>query len=236
MDEVTQLKERVAELEKELDSIMYSVSHDLRAPLRAVQGFAQALSEDYGDKLEGDALKYLNVIDSGSKQMTAMIDALLNLSRFNRQEFTASTLNMNEIVAGVVLEIKAKLRNTNVEFIVSDLPPISADLSLIRQVWTSLLTNAVKFSATQSAPRVEVGAKTEPGKNIYFVRDNGIGFDMNYAKRLFWMFQRLHNDPAFDGVGSGLAIVRLLVRRHNGKVWAEAKPNAGATFYFCLPT
>ena len=227
--------ERTAELEavnRELESFSYSVSHDLRAPLRAIDGFARMLEEDYGARLDEEGRRLLGVVRSSSRRMGQLIDDLLDFSRLGRQAMAPRVVDM----AALVREVAAMLThggNTSVE--VAALPAAQADAALLRQVWANLIGNAIKYSGKRGEPCVAVGGSAEAGENVYWVRDNGVGFDMRYADKLFGVFQRLHGADEFPGTGVGLAIVQRVVARHGGRVWAESRPGEGACFYFSLP-
>jgi PAS domain S-box-containing protein len=239
----TELEAKAALLEstnKELESFSYSVSHDLRAPLRAIDGFAEIIEEDYIDKLDGEARRYLAVIRDNSKRMGMLIDDLLAFSRLGRQTVTKSDINVEALVREVLEELARadELRAEHKpvpQFDIGRLPNAYGDRALLRQVWANLLANAVKYSSKAPAPRIQVGGKTGEEEVEYFVRDNGVGFNMAYSQKLFGVFQRLHRADEFSGTGVGLAIVQRVVSRHGGRVWAEGKVNEGATFSFALP-
>ncbi|MGQ9569424.1 MAG: ATP-binding protein [Thermodesulfovibrionales bacterium] len=232
------VRERTALLEaavKELESFSYSVSHDLRAPLRAIVGFSNILLEDYANKLDDEGKRLLNVISDNTKKMGALIDDLLALSRIGRKDIEFTTVDMNKIVDEVYKEVIAPVSGKDIEFSVDNLPPAYADPIMIHQVFFNLLSNAVKFTGPKNKAIIKVGGWTEDNENIYFVKDNGIGFDMQYAEKIFGPFQRLHTDKEFTGTGIGLAIVSRVIKRHKGRTWAEGKINEGATIYFSLP-
>jgi signal transduction histidine kinase len=227
---------RTAELEtsnKELESFSYSVSHDLRAPLRAIDGFSRILAEDHFNKLDADALRVLEVIRTNTKQMGRLIDDLLTFSRLGRKSIERSRINMEELAREVSAQIGSSDSETRFE--VGPLHPAHGDAGLLRQVFVNLLSNAAKYSKRKDAPLVQVSYDSKNGEHIYCVKDNGIGFDMNYENKLFGVFQRLHGPEEFEGTGVGLAIVQRIIHRHGGRVWAEGKVNEGATFYFTLP-
>ena len=234
-----ELAHRVAELEavnRELDTFCYSVSHDLRAPLRAIDGFSRMLVEDHGTALDAQAQRLLGVIRSNTQRMGQLIDDLLTFSRYSRKSLETSPVEMTAVVQSVVDELRTNGAVGRADIVVHPLPRTRGDATLLRQVWANLIGNAGKFTRTRSEPRVEIGALGGQGETVFFVRDNGVGFDMEYARKLFGVFQRLHRAEEFEGSGVGLAIVQRIVHRHGGRVWAEAKPEAGATFYFTLPT
>lgn len=229
--------ERTAQLEalnKELEAFTYSVSHDLRAPLRGMSGFARILEEDFGDRLDEDGRRYLEVIQSNAVQMGRLIDDLLRFSRLGRQPLNASNMALEPLVHDAFREAAAEVPVERIQLIVGPLPDCRGDANLLRQVLVNLLSNAIKFTRHVADPRVEVGANEQNGKVVYFVRDNGAGFDMRYANKLFGVFQRLHGHDEFPGTGVGLAVVRRIIERHGGRVWAESEPGKGAAFYFTL--
>jgi PAS domain S-box-containing protein len=218
----------------ELDSFSYSVSHDLRAPLRAIGGFAQMLEEDYGARLDAEGMRYLGVIRSNTQRMGALIDDLLRFSRLGRLPISAQEINVESLVHEVVGEALDGLPAAPLVAI-GPLPAVRGDRALLRQVWTNLIANAIKFSSKAARPRIEVSGRRDAAENVYSVRDNGVGFDMEYADKLFGVFQRLHRADEFSGTGVGLAIVQRVVIRHGGRVWADGIVNGGAMFSFSLP-
>jgi signal transduction histidine kinase len=219
-------------MNKELESFSYSVSHDLRAPLRAVDGYARMLEEDYGERLDEEGQRLLRVVRDSSTRMGRLIDDLLAFSRLGRQEPAARRVDMAGLVAEVVAETRGESRAA-VE--VAPLPAADADRAMLKQVWLNLVGNAFKYSAKRADARIEIGAREEADEVVYWVRDNGVGFDMRYAAKLYGVFQRLHRAEEFPGTGVGLAIVQRVVTRHGGRVWAESKLGEGACFYFSLP-
>ena len=229
--------ERTAQLEasnKELESFSYSVSHDLRAPLRAINGFAKILEDDFSGELSPPVRGFLrNIRDSGDK-MAQLIDKLLDLSHIGRGPLKKQALDLNDILHTVVEALTPETENRQIEWIISDLPPVEADPVLIQQVFTNLVNNAIKYTRKRSPARIEIGCFTQNNEAVYFVRDNGAGFDMQYADKLFGVFQRLHRDDQFEGIGIGLATVQRIIQRHGGRIWAEAEVDKGATFYFTL--
>ena len=230
--------QRTAELEaanKELEAFSYSVSHDLRAPLTAIDGFSVVVFEDYSDKLDEEGKRFLNIIRSNAKKMGGIINDLLSLSRIGRKEIAVSEIDIESLAKTVFDEIKATIPEREVRFNVKPLPSAPADSGLIHQVFFNLLSNAIKFTRYREDAVIEVGAYVEGPENVYYVKDNGAGFDMQYVGKLFGTFQRLHSDKQFEGTGIGLAIVQRVIRRHGGRVWAEGNVNEGATFYFTLP-
>jgi light-regulated signal transduction histidine kinase (bacteriophytochrome) len=230
------VEERTRKLEaanKELESFTYSVSHDLRVPLRAIRGFVEILEEDHADKLDDEGRRVLHIITGNARRMSQLIEDLLALSRLGRTPLSRSVIDMQALVQEVLREVVPA--NSKLVCKVQALPPAHGERTMIRQVWLNLLANAVKFSACQPEPAIQVGAFEDDGQTIYFVRDNGVGFDMRYYDKLFGVFHRLHSDEEFEGTGVGLAIVQRVLTRHGGRAWAESAPGAGATFYFALP-
>ncbi|MBV1776739.1 HAMP domain-containing protein [Burkholderiaceae bacterium DAT-1] len=234
-DLVEQRTRALAAANRELEAFSYSVSHDLRAPLRSVDGFSQVLLEDYGDKLDDAGKQYLGRIRRATQNMSNLIDDLLNLSRLSRSEMSLQPVNLSEMATDIFEDIKAADTSRRVTFNVMPNLVTDADPKLLRQVLQNLLSNAWKFTAKTAEPVIKFGATHLEGQNAFFVSDNGAGFDMAYSDKLFGAFQRLHSPQEFEGNGVGLAIVQRIVNRHNGRVWAQAAPGQGATFYFTLP-
>jgi len=227
--------ERTAELERanhELNAFTYSISHDLRAPVRSLNGFSNMLKESEAESLTPQGLELLGRILRNSRRMGDMIDDLLRLSRIGRGGLTVQQVDLDALVSDIVSEISESYSRTEVSL--GRLHGADCDRGLVRQVFENLVGNAFKFSANVEAPRVEVGAKTADGERIFYVRDNGVGFEMRYADRLFGVFQRLHNESEFPGTGVGLAIVKRIVERHGGRIWADSTPNQSTTFSFTL--
>lgn len=233
--EVAELREQLAAAQKELESLSYSISHDLRAPLRAIKGFSEAILEDYRERLDDDGKRFLEIIVSSTVQITRLIDGLLALSRLERAEMHPEEIDVNELVHGIITELRLRHEKRKIDFKVSNLPPVRADLNLLRHIWTNLLENSVKFSAPQENAAIQVGGCKKDGEVSYFVKDNGVGFDMKYAEKLFGVFQRFHTEREFEGVGVGLAITKRLIKRHQGNISAESKPGEGTTMTFSLP-
>lgn len=229
---------RTAQLEaanKELEAFSYSVSHDLRAPLRHISGYADLLIRDLHDAIPEKGKHYLDTIADSVHQMGTLIDDLLQFSRTGRQDMQQADLDMNNVLQEVLETIKRDSKGRGIEWAIATLPRVPGDYSLLRLVWSNLLGNAVKFTRTRENARIEIGVHEESGEYVFCVRDNGVGFDMQYAHKLFGVFQRLHSSKEFEGTGVGLANVRRIVLRHGGRTWAEAEPDKGAVFYFTLP-
>ena len=231
------VEDRTAQLEasnKELEAFSYSVSHDLRAPLRSIDGFSQALLEDYGDTIDAEGKKYLERLRNNSRQMAGLIDDMLALSRLTRADMKRAPVNLSALAEGVAEELRQRDPNRQVTIIVAPNLNTEADERLLRIALENLLGNAWKFTSKISDARIEVGQETQDGKPVFFVRDNGAGFDMAYSDKLFGAFQRLHGVGEFEGTGIGLATVQRVIRRHGGRIWAEGAVDKGATFYFTL--
>jgi light-regulated signal transduction histidine kinase (bacteriophytochrome) len=228
---------RTAQLEeanKDLEAFSYSVSHDLRAPLRHTSGYVELLTRKCKSDLSENGLHYLNSITDSVRQMGELIDDLLQFSRTGRVEINQSDWDMNRIVPEVLEFLRQDSPNRTIEWIIGKLPSVLCDYSMLKLVWMNLLSNAVKFTKTREKARIEIGFHEENNEFVFFVRDNGVGFDMQYAQKLFGVFQRLHSTEEFEGTGIGLANVRRIIKRHGGRTWAEAEPEKGATFYFTL--
>ena len=233
-----QLKHRVADLDvanKELEAFNYSVSHDLRAPLRHITGFMKLLQQRLGDRLDVETRRYMDTIYEASTKMSMLIEDLLNFSRLGRSEMQKRKVDLNTLVNEVIREIKEDLKERKIRFEIDELPVVLGDKSLLRQVFVNLLSNAVKFTSTRPQAEIKIGCKDEGDKFTCYVTDNGVGFDMKYADKLFGVFQRLHRQAEFEGIGIGLANVQRIIARHGGRVWAESVMGQGATFYFSLP-
>lgn len=228
-------EEQAKAVNRELEAFSYSVSHDLRAPLRAINGYAQILREDLGDNLEKEAARVLHNISANSKKMGQLIDDLLNFSRIGKRPVSKSDIDMSEIVRPIIDELLEGEKNRDVRVHCGELGSARVDLSLMRQVWTNLLSNALKYTQKKEQARIEVGSYAEGDSKVYYVKDNGAGFDMKFADKLFGVFQRLHDSEEFQGTGVGLALVKRIIDRHHGKIWVQAIENEGATFYFSLP-
>jgi len=219
---------------KELEAFSYSVSHDLRAPLRAIDGFSRILLEDHIAHLPADAQRYLHAVRNNSQQMGRLIDDLLTFARLSRQPLSKQLVRPTDLVRQCVDELHAEEQDRRVKIAIGDLPACQADPALLKQVWLNLISNALKYTRKQEMAVIAVGCQEQDSATAYFVRDNGVGFDMRYADKLFGVFQRLHRAEEYAGTGVGLAIVQRIIHRHGGRVWAEAAVNHGATFYFTL--
>ncbi len=231
------VEERTAQLEatnKELEAFSYSVSHDLRAPLRSIDGFSQALLEDYADVLDSDGKKYLERLRNNSRQMAGLIDDLLALSRLTRAEMKRAPVNLSATAQSVADELRQRDPQREVTVDIADNLKTEGDERLLHIALENLLGNAWKFTSKVSDAHIEVGREMQEGKPVFFVRDNGAGFDMAYSDKLFGAFQRLHGVSEFEGTGIGLATVQRVIRRHGGRIWAEGAVGKGATFYFTL--
>jgi signal transduction histidine kinase len=224
----------LAALNKEIEAFSYSVSHDLRGPLRSMDGFSLALLEDYGDLLDAQGQDFLQRIRAASQRMARLIDELLGLSRVTRAELVVRAVNLSEIARGIADTLEQQGSGRAVSWVIDEGMTVQADKALMQIAMQNLLENAWKFTAKTEAPLIRVGSQELEGQTVCFVSDNGVGFDMAYADRLFGAFQRLHHESEFSGTGIGLAIVQRIVRRHGGRIWAQATPDQGATFFFSL--
>ena len=239
---VVGLEQKVAErtarlqaLNEELDSFSHSVSHDLRAPLRHVSGFAELLKDQEGGKLSPAGARYLKIIGDSTAGMNHLIDDLLRFSRMGRAEMKLSRVDMNRLVAEAWNELELERQGRNISWTPGDFPAVEGDTALLKQVWVNLLSNAIKYTGRRELAEISAGASRHGDEVEFFVKDNGAGFDMKYADKLFGVFQRLHQQEEFTGTGIGLANVRRIVTRHGGKVRTEAEVDRGAAFYFTLP-
>lgn len=232
---VAERTERLESANRELEAFSYSVSHDLRAPLRAIVGFSNILIEDFGEALGEDGCRVLRVIESNSLRMGGLIDDLISFARIGKQDLVGTAIDMANLVHQVADELRIA-EAQHIAFKVDDLPRAKGDARLIRQVLLNLLSNALKYSALNPNPQITVSHFDDrKGMHVYAVRDNGVGFDMTYYDKLFSVFQRLHSNPEFEGTGIGLALVKRIIEKHGGSIWAEGKMGEGASFYFSLP-
>lgn len=230
--------ERTKQLEaanKELEAFSYSVSHDLRAPLRHISGFADMLEKDVQGKLPEKSLHYLDVINSSARKMGTLIDDLLSFSRTGRAELRKSNFQMNQLLEDALLQVKNSTTDRKISWNIANLPEVFGDYNLLRLVWVNLLENAVKYSRTRKEATIRITFSEDHQEHVFSIQDNGVGFDMQYVNKLFGVFQRLHSPTEFEGTGIGLANVRRIISRHGGRTWAEAELDRGATFYFSLP-
>ncbi len=234
VEDVTTYEFATKQLNKELEAFSHSVSHDLRAPLRAMTGYAKMLEEDYGNVLDSEGRRQLAVIGNNAEKMGVLIDGLLNFSHIGRKNLYRTNTDMNNLVANAIREIGLSVQH-NAKISVSELHTINADSSLITQVMVNLIGNAIKYSAKKDDPAVEISSEQDGDKIVFYVKDNGVGFDMRYASKLFGVFQRLHSVDEFDGTGVGLAIVQRIITKHGGAVGAQSTVGEGAVFNFSLP-
>lgn len=231
------VRSRTAELEaanQELEAFSYSVSHDLRAPLRAVDGFTHILLANYASQMPHEAQQLLKKVSVSAQHMGHLVDDLLRFSRLGRQPLSKRPVNLSSLAHLVLEELREQQGGRQIEVGVGSLPDCQGDPSLLKQVFINLLSNAFKFTRQKELPVIEVGAQQTLGETVYFVRDNGVGFDMQYAQRLFGVFQRFHRPEEYEGTGVGLSIVQRIIQRHGGRIWAESEVGQGATFYFTL--
>jgi len=231
------VEERTAQLvaaNQELEAFSYSVSHDLRTPLRAVDGFSQAVEEDFGGLLPDEGRRQLRTIRESAQRMGDLIDDLLEFSRLSRQPMNQQRVQVEPLVRSVFTDLNNLCAGRKIELKIGALPDCESDPALLKQVWLNLLSNALKYTRRRESAVVEVGCLEQARESVYFVRDNGSGFDMRYAGKLFGVFQRLHRAEDYEGTGVGLAIVQRIIHRHGGRIWAEAEPERGATFFFTL--
>jgi PAS domain S-box-containing protein len=232
------VNERTIQLEtanKELEAFSYSISHDLRAPLRAIDGFTRILSEEINSFASMENKRHLRVIRDNAQQMGRLIDDLLAFSRLGRQQINKTPLDTNEIIQQSLVILSSDIEGRHIQFDIPDLPVSWGDATLLKQVWVNLLSNAIKFTRQCSPAKIQLGFEQRDVDTIFLIRDNGVGFDIRYADKLFGVFQRLHRPEEYEGTGVGLAIVQRIVRRHGGDIWADSDLGKGATFYFRLP-
>ncbi|MFA5850873.1 MAG: ATP-binding protein, partial [Bacteroidales bacterium] len=220
---------------KELEAFSYSVSHDLRAPLRHIGGFVDLLIKNSASQLDDTGLRYLNIVSESANEMGNLIDALLTFSRLSRTELQKTKIDSKNIVKQVVKTLRDETEGRNIKINISELPDVKGDEILINQVWVNLISNSLKYTRNNEHTVIDIGSTTEKDKTIFYIKDNGVGFDMKYADKLFGVFQRLHRARDFEGIGIGLANVNRIVVRHGGKCWAESEVGKGATFFFSIP-
>ena len=232
------VRERTTELEaanKELEAFSYSISHDLRAPLRSVGAFSSILLQEHSSRMPAEARRLLDIVTTSARRMEQLIEDLLRFSRLSRQPLSKQPVDIPALVQATLQELRQQENDRQINVTVGELPNCVGDQSLLKQVFVNLLSNAFKFTRQREKASVEVGCQRQEGETVYFVRDNGAGFDARYAEKLFGVFQRLHSAEQFEGTGVGLSIVQRIVQRHGGRIWAEGKVDEGATFYFTLP-
>lgn len=230
------VKQRTRELElvnKELEAFSYSISHDLRAPLRAISGYSTMLLEEYRQKLDGEGNRIMDAILSNTKKMTQLIDDLLSFSKVARLETVCQSVDMNQLVQSCLDDLVGV--HSRLKVTVAPLPACIGDVTMLRQVWINIISNAIKYSSKIEKPEIEMGAIDDAAFHVYYVKDNGAGFDKKYANKLFGVFQRLHSRDEFEGNGLGLALVKRIISKHGGLIWADATVGTGATFFFSLP-
>lgn len=225
----------VEEVNRELEAFAYSVSHDLRTPLRAIDGFSRMLLEDYENKLDDEGKRLLNVVRDNTNRMSRLIDDILHFSRVGRTGMSLSEIDMEGVARAVIDELEPLVAGRKPHINLGKLPNVQGDRAMMHQVFENLLTNAIKFTGKNDAAHIEIGGKVEAGKAVYYVKDDGAGFDMQYVDRLFGVFQRLHSAEEFEGTGIGLAIAKRIILRHGGTIRAEGEVGKGATFYFSIP-
>ncbi|RVT75435.1 GHKL domain-containing protein [Flavobacterium sufflavum] len=231
--ELKKSEKKLIEINQELESFSYSISHDLRAPLRAINGYSQILNEDYGQNLDQEGIRILETIRSSATKMGTLIDDLLAFSRLGRKEILKTEVDMNKLIESVINEMNKSITH-KAKINAANLHEVNADYSLLHQVMFNLVSNAIKYSSKGENPIVKISSEEKNGEIIFSINDNGVGFDMKYSDKLFGVFQRLHSYEEFKGTGVGLAIVHRIINKHGGKVWAEGIVNKGATFHFSL--
>jgi len=227
--------EQLEAANKELEAFSYSVSHDLRSPLRAIDGFSRILAEEYCDEIDSEGKRLLNIVRTSTQKMDQLITDMLSLSRVSRSEMIFHRIDMTKMADSIYHEVTSEEIRNKFVFLVQPLPEVFGDTSLIRQVWINIISNAIKYTMPKEIRKIEIGSYSENGMNIFYVKDTGVGFNPDYVHKLFGVFQRLHTEKEFEGTGVGLAIVQRVIHRHSGKVWAEGSVGVGATFYFSLP-
>lgn len=231
------VKERTAELQianKELETFSYSVSHDLRAPLRYIDGFSKIIHEDYSNILDEQGQHYLQRIRASAQNMGQLIDDLLDLSHIGRQPMKKKLINLETIIKKAYQSLHQEWKDRKVNFIVHSCPSVFADPNLMLIAFMNLLSNALKFTRKRTTAEIEIGCKKKNNQMVFFIKDNGIGFDMKYVDKLFIPFQRLHREEEYEGTGIGLVTVQRIIHRHGGQIWAESQPGSKTTFYFTL--
>ncbi len=233
-EELKDEREKLEAANQELEAFAYSVSHDLRVPLRAIDGFSRILMEDYQEELDDEGKRLIDIVRENTKKMGQLIDDILQLSRAGRQEMKLTKIDLEKLFQSVFDELKQSQQDRDIQLEIEPLPQVYGDRTLLKQVISNLLSNSFKFTTRKTAV-IQVGFQVEKNEYIYYIKDNGVGFNMKYSGKLFGMFQRLHGQNEFEGTGVGISIVQRIIRRHGGDVWAEGKVDEGATFYFSLP-
>jgi len=226
---------QLEEANRELESFSYSVSHDLRAPLRAIDGYSKMILKRQGDQFDAETRRQFDQVRNSTKEMGDLIEDLLDLSRLGRQELNLKIFDMSQLVEETWQELKRTVPDRRLALKMNNLPPGWGDRSLMKQVYVNLFSNAIKFTGKQDAAMIEAGGYENGNENVYYIKDNGVGFDMKYHDKMFGAFQRLHPAAEYEGTGIGLTIVQRIIHHHDGRVWAEGKLNEGAIFYFALP-
>jgi len=232
---INNLASQLNETIQELESLSYTISHDLRAPLRHIESFAGLLAQNLANKLDAASAEYLDVIGQSARQMSKLLDGVLSYSRLCRRELHRTRVNLDNALKAAMQELKLQMEGRKIDWHIQPLPDVEADPWMIREALSRLISNALKFTRTRETARIAIHASAGSDEIILRIEDNGVGFDMQYVDRLFGLFQRLHSDPQFEGTGIGLAHVRRMILRQGGRVWAEAKLDAGATFFVTLP-
>jgi light-regulated signal transduction histidine kinase (bacteriophytochrome) len=231
---ITERTRELKEAIKDLEAFSYSVSHDLRSPLRIISGYGKLLLSDHEQYLNDEAREFVNIIIDNSKRMGQLIDDLLNFSRMGREALYKAPVDINHMVQSIISDLRKSDNTITPNIIISNLAPAYCDPALVKQVWINLISNAIKYSGKKSNPLIELGSEVRAEETIYFIRDNGAGFDMKFAKNLFTVFKRLHDRADYDGMGVGLALAHRIIKMHEGRIWAESEIDKGATFYFTL--
>jgi two-component system sensor kinase len=234
-EQLEEERKKLEDANDELEAFAYSVSHDLRVPLRAIDGFSRILVEDYQENLDDEGKRLIDIIRENTKKMGQLIDDILQLSRAGRHEINLTEIDMETLIQTVFNELKQSNQERDIELELEPLPQVYADRTLLQQVISNLLSNSIKFTTPRDTSIIKVGFQVAKKEYIYYVQDNGVGFNMKYSGKLFGLFQRLHGQNEFEGTGVGLSIVQRIIRRHGGDVWGEGEVDKGATIYFSLP-
>lgn len=233
--ELKAVENQLKVVNKELEAFSYSVSHDLRAPLRAIHGYSNMLKEDYGSVIDFEANRIIDVIINNSQMMSELINNLLSFSKMARLEAVSNSVKMYSLAETAVNELLQLEKQKSISLKILPLPDCKGDANMLKQVWHNLIDNAIKYSSKKPNPQIEIGFIEDADKHIFYVKDNGVGFEMKYASKLFGVFQRLHRQDEFEGTGLGLALVKRIVTKHGGDIWTQSNLNEGATFYFSIP-